>query len=194
MNAKGSAISVLQRDAVRTRRSLLEAAERALITHGLAVSLDAVAREADVSKGGLLHHFRTRDDLLLAVAQDWMQRFDETVQRQLDPADDRPGRWCRAHIRASFDPSMSAGPWVHAAVQAALLATPAVLQQVRVNAQRWQREMSTDGMDPQRVLIISRALDGDAANDLFSGSTDGADRSELRDLLLALTDESGPLV
>lgn len=188
-------MATVQRDAVRTRRALLDAAARSLIATGPNVSLDAVAREAHVSKGGLLHHFRSRDELLLAVAEDWIDRFDATVQRHLEPDDRRPGRWCRAHIRAAFDPSIASGTWLHAAIQAALLTTPGVLQRARACAERWQQEMESDGMDPQRVLLITRALDGDAMNDLFGGTQDDdASRSQLRDLLLALTQESGPLV
>lgn len=187
-------MTALQRDAIRTRRALLDAAGRTLITHGPGVSLDAVAREAEVSKGGLLHHFRTRDELLLAVAEDWIQRYDATVHSHLELDDNSPGRWCRAHIRASFDPSISGGPWLHAAVQAALLATPGFLQQARISAERWQREMASDGLHAERVLLISLALDGDAMNDLFAGAPDDASRSELRDLLLALTEEAGPLI
>lgn len=187
-------MAALQRDAVRTRRALLDSAGRALIVHGPGVSLDAVAREADVSKGGLLHHFRTRDELLLAVAEDWIERFDATVQRHLDPNDGEPGRWCRAHIRAAFDPAMSGGPWLHAAVQAALLATPGFLQQARASAERWQREMESDGLHPDRVMLIARALDGDAMNDLFAGAQDDARRATLCELLLSLTEDPGPLV
>jgi AcrR family transcriptional regulator len=187
-------MTALQRDTVRTRRALLDAAGRAVIANGPAVSLEVVAREAGVSKGGLLHHFRTRDELLLAVAEDWIERFDETVQRHLDPEDDAPGRWCRAHIRAAFDPSISGGSWLHAAVLTALLSTPGFLQRARTSAERWQREMESDGLHPDRVLLVARALDGDAMNDLFAGTQDDASRNQLRELLLALTEDPGPLV
>lgn len=189
-------MAVLQRDAVRTRRALLAAAERVLVVHGPALSLDAVAREAGVSKGGLLHHFRSRDALLAALAAEWLDRFDEAVARALDPEDDRPGRVCRAHVRATFDDdAVSGGPWIHASVRTALLGVPEVLERAQAVAERWRREMEADGLHPQRVLLISRALDGDAMAELFDGAVAPSDeRRELRDLLLALTGETGPLV
>jgi len=55
------------RNAPRTRREVLDAAARALVAHGPSVSLDAVAKEAGVSKGGLLHHFRTKQALLAGL-------------------------------------------------------------------------------------------------------------------------------
>ena len=187
-------MAALQRDAVRTRRALLEATERVLSTHGSAFSLDTVAREAGVSKGGLLHHFRSRDALLAALVKEWTRRFDDAVQRHLDPADERPGHVCRAHIRASFDnPELTDGPWVNPSVQAALLGVPEVLKGAHADAERWQREMADDGLHPQRVLLISRALDGEAMAELFGPAGDPASRTALRDLLLALTEDTGPL-
>ena len=63
------------RDAVRTRRALLDAAARTVVVHGAGVSLDVVAREAGVSKGGLMHHFRSKDELMTALADDLFDQF-----------------------------------------------------------------------------------------------------------------------
>ena len=73
-----------QRDAVRTRALLLAAAGRCIATRGASVSLDVIAREAGVSKGGLLHHFPTREDLLLALMQDLLDQFTAAVDRELE--------------------------------------------------------------------------------------------------------------
>jgi hypothetical protein len=56
--------------------------------------------------------------------------------------------------------------------------------------------MEADGLHPQRVLHISRALDGDAMTELFdrSGAGNEEERRTLRDVLLALTEENTPLV
>lgn len=48
-----------------TRDRLLDAFETLLVTAGSrAATLDAVAAEANVSKGGLLYHFHSKDELL----------------------------------------------------------------------------------------------------------------------------------
>ena len=91
------------RDAERTRRVLLDAAARSAVTHGAGVSLDVVAREAGVSKGGLLHHFPSKDELMAALADDLFDRFDQAVQDRIDPDDTAPGRLLRAYVRATFD-------------------------------------------------------------------------------------------
>lgn len=181
-------MKAVTRDAVRTRRALLDAAQRALVTHGINVSLEVVAREADVSKGGLLHHFRTRDDLLVAVIADWFERFDELVQSHLDPDETAPRRWSRAYIRASFDPAAD-GPWVHSTALAAVLTSSGVLRHVQDHNERWRRKMEDEGLDRRRVLLILRALDGDALEALFTGPRDELDRATLQEALLELAEQ-----
>uniref|UniRef100_UPI003F58A4ED TetR/AcrR family transcriptional regulator n=1 Tax=Mycobacteroides chelonae TaxID=1774 RepID=UPI003F58A4ED len=185
-------MTTVQRDAIRTRRALLEAAERALMAHGPQVSLEVVARDAGVSKGGLLHHFRSREALLRALCEHWIQQYDDAVARHLEPDDGRPGRFCRAHIRAAFDPLIGDGPWRNVAVQSALLAIPGLFEHARISGRRWETEMASDGLHPQRVLLISRALDGDSMTEMFDTQSDG-ERVKLRDLLLALTERNEPL-
>ena len=55
---------------------LLDAAEAVVARQGIAnLTLEAVAAEAGISKGGLLHHFRTKDRLIEALvtraAENW---------------------------------------------------------------------------------------------------------------------------
>lgn len=164
------------------------------MAQGPQVSLEVVAQHAGVSKGGLLHHFRSREALLRALCEHWIQQYDDAVARHLEPEDGRPGRWCRAHIRAAFDPSIGDGPWRNLGVQSALLAIPGLIEQVRVHGRRWEAEMAGDGLHPDRVLLISRALDGDSMNEIFDADSDTSRRDELRALLLRLTERNEPLV
>ena len=189
---------VLQRDAVRTRQALLDAAAQAIVAHGPGVSLDAIAREAGVSKGGLLHHFRSKEALLVGLVDEWLARFEAAVLRQLDDDkdNDRPGRLTRAHIRATFDDEAAVdnGLWGHTSVLTALLAVPEVLARSQESERRWRRELADDGLHPQRALLIGHALDGASMTELFEGRVDGAEREQTRALLLALTEETGPLI
>src|SRR5438876_12218385 len=55
---------------------LLDAAEAVVVRQGISnLTLDAVAAAAGMSKGGLLHHFRTKDRLVVALvvrsAENW---------------------------------------------------------------------------------------------------------------------------
>ncbi len=76
MAADKSADRVSVADEVRpasaSRRKILEAAALVAVRDGLgAVTLDAVAKEAKISKGGLLYHFRSKDDLIAAMLEDF---------------------------------------------------------------------------------------------------------------------------
>lgn len=181
------------RNAPRTRREVLDAAARALVAHGPSVSLDAVAKEAGVSKGGLLHHFRTKQALLAGLIEDWFQHYDALVESLLEP-EGTPGRWARAHIRASFTPDDD-GLWSHPSVVTALLGVPEVQQRIDAAATRWRTQTDSDGLHPQRADLISRALDGVTLADLlWRGQESQEDRDNTRDLLLKLTEQTGPLV
>jgi AcrR family transcriptional regulator len=56
-------------DAQRNRERILEVAKEAFTQHGVAASLDDIAREAGVGPGTLYRHFPARDALIEAVYQ-----------------------------------------------------------------------------------------------------------------------------
>lgn len=71
-----------KKTALATRRRLLDAAELLSCTIGPAhMSLDAVAAEAGVSKGGLLYHFPSKHHLLRALVDDHVQHMREAMLR-----------------------------------------------------------------------------------------------------------------
>jgi AcrR family transcriptional regulator len=83
------------------RRALLDCAARISLEQGLpAVTLQAVANAAHVTKGGLLHHFPSKQALVQAVFHDLLEQLDAEIE-QLIAADAEPhGRFTRAYIRA----------------------------------------------------------------------------------------------
>lgn len=64
-----------------TRQRILEAAEAIAQKEGAAaMSLDAVAAAAGVSKGGLLYHFPSKPKLFEALVDGFLSRFDAVLQ------------------------------------------------------------------------------------------------------------------
>lgn len=64
------------------RQQILDAYEDLLIDKGLAaVTLDAVAAKADVSKGGLLYHFRSKEALLDGLIERLLDRTRQDMER-----------------------------------------------------------------------------------------------------------------
>lgn len=183
------------RDPARTRLALLEAASRALVEHGPRASLDVVAAEAGVSKGGLLHHFPNREALMLALSEHVAERWAVLVDSHLDPDDHAPGRLVRAYVRATLhDLADGAAFREEASVMAALNTFPEVVADAQQHSQRWRDAFAADGLDPERTAVLTRAADGVALATLFEGRLDPAEVARMRDTLLALSREPGPLV
>lgn len=185
----------VSRDPVRTRLTLLEGATRAITSHGAGVSLETIAHEAGVSKGGLLHHFPTKDELLIALAQHVAQEFVDRVEATIDPGDDQPGRLVRAYIRAVLDDlDLAENIRNEATLMAALGSIPEVMRRAQESGRRWKAAFAADGLDPQRAALITRSADGTAAAALFEGQLDLAEVDEMRNLLMAMSRNAGPPV
>lgn len=145
-----------------TRAALLEAAGRVLQVQGASLSLDAVAREAGVSKGGLLHHYPSREALLSALAHGLLERFRERVEaahaRELEEHGQRPGAWLRAYIEVSFLPE--AGEEALCLALAPLTGQPELLASLREAQAFVLTAAENDGLPPGRAHAVRLACDG----------------------------------
>jgi AcrR family transcriptional regulator len=142
------------------RPQILEAAVHVLLQQGLAsFTLDAAAAKAGVSKGGLLHHFPSKDALLAGVLEFFLQRQTDRI-RDLCNADPEPrGRVLRAYLHSSFDPAVSGltppdERKVFVALLAAMANNPTLLEPLRRAMQEWTRDL-----DPEEWLLVF-AIDG----------------------------------
>ena len=87
---------------------LLDAANAVVARQGIAnLTLEAVAVEAGLSKGGLLHHFPTKDRLVEGLvrrcAESWRACFMDAYQR----TPEGPGRMSRALVSHCLSDSES---------------------------------------------------------------------------------------
>ena len=62
-----------------TRKTILEHAGRLSVSLGEVPSLNALAKAAGISKGGLMHHFPSRDALLTAMVADGIDEVDQAL-------------------------------------------------------------------------------------------------------------------
>ena len=86
-----------------SREAILDAAETVTVESGaVRMTLDAVAETAGVSKGGLLYHFPTKEALLLALVQRYVERFNEKRLRLLEAAQGETLPEARAFVRGAF--------------------------------------------------------------------------------------------
>jgi AcrR family transcriptional regulator len=70
-------------DAKRNYDRIVEVARTVFREQGYDASLDEVAKRAGVGPGTLYRHFPTRDALLDAIMQSWMERVDEAADKAL---------------------------------------------------------------------------------------------------------------
>lgn len=83
-------------DAIRNRRLLLDTALRLFQEQGVeAVTMSAIAKEADVGKGTLYRHFTDKADLCHALLDEDMREFQAETLRYLRSSGDALGnlRW-----------------------------------------------------------------------------------------------------
>ncbi|MFH9618227.1 TetR/AcrR family transcriptional regulator [Streptomyces pratensis] len=186
----------LVRDRERTRRAILEAAEQAFEQRGAKASLAEIAAIAGVTKSGLMHHFRTREELISQVIEHTIGRSWEEVRAHVDLTENRPGKFTRGYVRAFtggseyltrvFSPSglLAALGTLEAAESAE------ALQQA--DARAWNEAFDADGLPPGRALAVRYAAEGL----IFSVNTPYLTPGQLalaRADLMALTEvEPGP--
>ncbi len=93
----------MRADAQRNRDRIVEVARVVFRERGYDASLDDIAKQAGVGPGTLYRHFPTRDALLDAVMQAWVDRVTETTDKALTyegPAAGLPDRLVRGVRRA----------------------------------------------------------------------------------------------
>jgi AcrR family transcriptional regulator len=138
---------------VSTRARLLDAAVAVVRRDGAqALTLDAVAAEAGVSKGGLLYHFKSKRDLLDGMVERWVDGW----QAQIDAAIG-DGGFAHAYVRAALPPT---DPDAGFGLLAALVAEPAVLEIVRARYREWQARLEAESADPVAATVARLAADG----------------------------------
>lgn len=143
------------------RRQLLDVAARLATENGMAsVTLDAVSGASGISKGGLLHHFPTKNALLDALFESLLERFDADIEDLMRRDPVSHGRFTRAYLLAVADIQSDREESRHwAQVTIAMLAEPRLRQRWREWVQaRADEYIGTDSsVDAQ---IVRFAADG----------------------------------
>jgi AcrR family transcriptional regulator len=174
------------------RDRILEAAERVVTEVGAArLTLDLVAQAASVSKGGLLYHFPSKESLLGALAQryvDNMQHCIEAAKQDLQAGDQ--GRDLKACILGMLgdDPRSKA---MGAALLAAAASDLALLEVIRERIARYTQELIGEDIDFARAAVVSLAVDGlKMRESLRISPFSDSQRAAIVQELLKIADES----
>lgn len=141
----------------RLRAQILAATRAVLLDDGpAAVTLDRVLARTDISKGGLQHHFRSKQLLLDALFDHLFGAFVALYEARLADEPPGPARHIRAYVKASSANSAETRLDGRAAV---LLTLGDARYQARW-AELMERVLAADTLDRGTLLACRLAADG----------------------------------
>jgi AcrR family transcriptional regulator len=148
------------RNPQRTKEAILIATEELIASKGIpSLTLDEIARAANVSKGGLLHHFPSKTALIHGLAERMVEIYDrEVAERQAaDPLS--PGAYTRALIQANLAFAQNSCQ-VCSEMASESRNFPSVLEVFREHWQRCQERLEADGLDPVVASMVHYTIEG----------------------------------
>ncbi len=178
----------MARPPATTPNAILEAAIRVAGRDGLlATTLDKVAAEAGVTKGGVLYHFASKDELLTRMMEHFAAEVEQGLITRIanDPAADR--RWVRAMIDMVFgaepDKSHDSGDDPHGlppevthkfimAMLAGFAANPALLNVIKPFLERMRARVQAEPGGVEQI-VTWLAADGLFLWELFGMARQG---------------------
>lgn len=173
------------------RDRILEAAERVITEVGAArLTLDGVAQAAGVSKGGLLYHFPSKESLVGALAQRYVETWDECMV----VAKTTVGEGKASDLKSCIVGVLGADPRSKA-MGAVLLAAAAndlgLLEVIRARIAEYTAEIEATSADFARAAIVSLAVDGlKMRESLRISPFTPAQREQIVNELLQMADEA----
>jgi len=147
-----------------TRERILDAAESVVVERGVAaLSLDAAAAAAGVSKGGLLHHFRSKESLLSALVERMTAEMRAGFDAFVAAEPEGPGRHTRACIAWALHPTPERRAQdlrLAAALLSAHAHDPGLIEPVRREHARIRAAIADDGLPAGHAHAVLAAADG----------------------------------
>lgn len=176
---------------VSKRTQLLEAAAAIVNEQGSEyLTLDAVAKKAGVSKGGLLYHFKNKLTLVQGLVDHADELYRSNVNQRVQEDPHEQGKWVRAFIEATREHRSE-----NASITSGMLAAQGINSQLLLPLQdtykTWQEKIEHDGLDKVDATIIRLAIDGLWLSEIFGlDALDESMRAQVLDRLTTYTDNS----
>ena len=167
-----------------TRRNILEATADIVLEEGvLRLTLEAVARRAGISKGGLLYHFPSKEALVAGLMTQYVDDFGQQMRVRQE----------RTSLEAYVDLTLSlsdSSRRLEAALLTATLLNPDLMSPLRERYDALQDAIVRDSSDPALATLIRLAVDGLWLTDLLGlASLQGDARRDLEKRIAELLRE-----
>lgn len=142
------------------REHILLSAVQVVLRDGVAqLTLDTVAIQAQVSKGGLLYHFPSKEALISAMLSHYMAGFEARLAQYIAQDTVPIGRFLRAFVLATLE-EKSQETSIVASAMSALAHHPSLLEQLRAHYAQWHQRALEDGISDSTVQLVMLATDG----------------------------------
>ncbi|MER2089395.1 TetR/AcrR family transcriptional regulator [Sporosarcina sp. JAI121] len=154
-------------DSKNRKFDILDAASRIVAEKGIfSLTLEAVAKEAGISKGGLLYHYQSKEELVEKMVEHLAVTYQSKIAAKAEADFEEKGKWSRAYLDVTFKQPYRKTD-MHAGLLAAKAINPLLLNPIHEVYAEWQHEIENDGLDPIQATIIRLATDGIWLADLF---------------------------
>ncbi|MGO1118938.1 TetR/AcrR family transcriptional regulator [Rhodovibrionaceae bacterium A322] len=142
------------------RERLLDAAETVILEEGLLkLTLDNVAKAGEVSKGGLIYHFASKEALLRAMVERQVARWESSLEQHEKDVADSAGAAVETYARACDAETQRNGA-LWAAMIAAFAMAPDLIDPLRQSYERHLQRLRDSNGDFARLAALSLASDG----------------------------------
>lgn len=182
-----------QERAIRTRAKLLSAATAVIRRDGAAhLTLDRVAEEARVSKGGLQYHFSSKDQLIEAMLDETLSNAGANLEARAAAMQPVSGEFTKAYLEYMREPYEGTD---EADIASSILAAAALddrlLEHSQGRFERWQSQILDDGIEEPLALMARVISDGLWLIDMFGlAPLDRRQRGAVIDKLTELITEA----
>jgi len=147
-----------------TKNRILNAAESVALRDGVArLTLDAVAAETGLSKGGVLYNYPSKDALVRGMVDRLIEHTESEIERVAQSDPEPRGRFLRSYLRVTFPEDGTIPAHVNqvaAVLLTAILTNPSLLEPARRHFGGMRQRLLTEGLDERVVHIVCLAADG----------------------------------
>ncbi|ARF16142.1 TetR/AcrR family transcriptional regulator [Sporosarcina sp. P3] len=158
---------------------ILDAASKIVAEKGIFhLTIEAVAAEAGISKGGLLYHYKSKEVLVEKMVEHLARNYKTKINTQAEEDEKERGKFTRAYLDVTFKKGYP-NKDMHSGLLAAKAINPILMRPIREAYLEWQHEVEEDGIDPVIATIIRLASDGIWLADLFDINPIRGEQKEL---------------
>ena len=182
----------MERNPDNARERIIDAAEQVVVEAGARhLTLEAVASNAGVSRGGLLYHFPNKEALLKGMLDRLRKHRAESIIKRRAEIPVGPEREAVVYVLSLFDEDAGPNRYVAAALLASGAHDPELLAPARGDYHQTVADLTKDGLSFERAAVIMLAANGLRLLEVLSMSPFNAkDRRKIVAELLGLAEEN----